>query len=540
MKNKKFKIGIVLETFKVNKFDKQIIEKLSLDKNIDLVAILTNKKFKKKNTTLIKILFFKFIFNLEKFLLQFFFKELKELDKAHPININKFKKVINLKKIEEKNILSNKYDEVSKNNLDLILTLGVDNIFKKKNLKISRLGVFSINYSNFKLDNNTPPGFWETYLNKSETGFVFQLYNNKSNNENILFKGEFATKRFFSLNQYNLLRESGYFLVKTIKKISTNQININNKKFITKSKIYEIPNIITLIKYLFIKITLFLTLFQKRIIFNKRQKWVINYSRGPFDKIDLKKSKIIKNLKDRYFADPFVFSHNNKKYIFVEDFFFKTKKGSISVIEIDDNDKQKIYEKVIDETFHMSFPFVFMYKHNLYMVPETAGANSIRLYKCIKFPNKWKYCYDLISNIRSVDNLIINNGNKYYLLTSTSNYDDFSSKLEIYISNNPISKTWTPHVNNPVYFDLKKGRNGGIIFKNKEIFRACQTYGINTLGDNQYGNKLSINRINSLNQKKFSEETILNIKPNFKKNLLGIHHLNGTDDFTVFDYCYYD
>jgi len=48
MKNKKFKIGIVLETFKVNKFDKQIIEKLSLDKNIDLVAILTNKKFKKK------------------------------------------------------------------------------------------------------------------------------------------------------------------------------------------------------------------------------------------------------------------------------------------------------------------------------------------------------------------------------------------------------------------------------------------------------------------------------------------------------------
>ena len=540
MKNKKFKIGIVLETFKVNKFDKQIIEKLSLDKNIDLVAILTNKKFKKKNITLIKILFFKFIFNLEKFLLQFFFKELKELDKAHPININKFKKVINLKKIEEKNILSNKYDEVSKNNLDLILTLGVDNIFKKKNLKISRLGVFSINYSNFKLDNNTPPGFWETYLNKSETGFVFQLYNNKSNNENILFKGEFATKRFFSLNQYNLLRESGYFLVKTIKKISTNQININNKKFITKSKIYEIPNIITLIKYLFIKITLFLTLFQKRIIFNKRQKWVINYSRDPFDKIDLKKSKIIKNPKDRYFADPFVFSHNNKKYIFVEDFFFKTKKGSISVIEIDDNDKQKIYEKVIDETFHMSFPFVFMYKHNLYMVPETAGANSIRLYKCIKFPNKWKYCYDLISNIRSVDNLIINNGNKYYLLTSTSNYDDFSSKLEIYISNNPISKTWTPHVNNPVYFDLKKGRNGGIIFKNKEIFRACQTYGINTLGDNQYGNKLSINRINSLNQKKFSEETILNIKPNFKKNLLGIHHLNGTDDFTVFDYCYYD
>ena len=115
----------------------------------------------------------------------------------------------------------------------------------------------------------------------------------------------------------------------------------------------------------------------------------------------------------------------------------------------------KIYEKIIEENFHLAFPFVFFHENNLYMVPETAEANSIRLYKCNVFPHKWEYCYDLISNINCADTIIFKRDNYYYLLTSTSYYNDFSSKLEIYSADNPISNSWKPLKLNPIFLILK-------------------------------------------------------------------------------------
>ena len=79
-----------------------------------------------------------------------------------------------------------------------------------------------------------------------------------------------------------------------------------------------------------------------KYIFRKKQTWTVCYSRNSFDKVDFQNPIEIDNLKDRYFADPFVISKNDKKFIFVEDFSFKNKKGSISVIEIDENDRKNL------------------------------------------------------------------------------------------------------------------------------------------------------------------------------------------------------
>ena len=85
----KFKIGVLLQSFKMNKFEKEIIDQLNLDKNIELFAILERKKNDnffnkisfavKKNLFLIilEIFFFIFIFFIEKFLLNLVFENLK-------------------------------------------------------------------------------------------------------------------------------------------------------------------------------------------------------------------------------------------------------------------------------------------------------------------------------------------------------------------------------------------------------------------------------------------------------------------------------
>ena len=552
-----FKVGFLLQDFKMNKFEKDIIDKLSFEKNIELYAIFEKKKnyniFKKtffifkKNSILrnIEILFFKIFFLLEKNFLIFFFPHLKELNNKYIVNNNIFKKIINVNPVYSRRGIYNEYTDedfskIKKEDLDLVVRSNVSEIFRNNKLEISKLGIISFHHGDNTWNKGGPPGFWETYYNFSATGFIIQLLNERLDDGKILLKGEFPTKRLFTLNKYNLLRESNNYLIEIIKKIISNDTLSFVKSDTSKAKIYKTPNILITLRYILIKINLFSILFWKKFILRKRQKWIVNYSRKSMDKIDFKNSNIIKNPKNRYFADPFVFSKDEKKYIFVEDYSFKKKKGAISLIEINKKDNQKIYENIIEEPFHMSFPYVFKYENNLYMIPETSAANSIRLYKCVNFPDKWVYCYNLISNIKSVDTIILKKNMCYYLLTSKSFFDDFNSQLEIYISDSPISKIWKSHKSNPVYFDLKNGRNGGLIFKDKEILRVSQSFGINEIGDNQYGREISIKQIKALNSEIIKEIELSKVKPSFKKNILGIHHLYSEDNFTVFDYCKYD
>ncbi len=555
--NRKFKVGIIIQSLNMNKFEKEIIDELNQDKTIDLIAILEkggkNNLLKKiaisfrKNSIVrnLEILFFKIIFFIEKFLLSFFFQNLKELNNNYIVNKTSFKKIIYVAPIYSKNGLSSEYSENDYNKiinekLDIAVRGNVHSIFKNNKLKISKLGIISFHHGDNTWNKGGPPGFWETYLNKPSTGFIIQLLNDKLDDGDVLFRGEFATKRLFTLNKYNLFRESNLNLIKIIKKTLLNEIVIKTKLDFEDSTILKIPNILISSKYIIFKLNLFSKLFLKKYIYKKKQKWFVNYSRNNFDELDLENSIQIKNLEDRYFADPFVISKNEKNFIFVEDFSYKNNKGSISVIEIDKEENQKIYEKIIDENFHMSFPFVFNFENNYYMIPETSATNSIRLYKCTQFPNKWEYCYDLISNINCADTIIVKCDEYYFLLTSSSYYDDFSSKLDIYFSESPISKTWKPHQSNPIFFDVKNGRNGGIIFQKNNTYRVSQNYGINKFGDNQYGREFSINNIKTLNLENFKQSYVTTIKPNFKKNLLGTHHMNGINNFTVFDYCLYD
>ena len=87
------------------------------------------------------------------------------------------------------------------------------------------------------------------------------------------------------------------------------------------------------------------------------------------------------------------------------------------------------------------------------------------------------------------------------------------------------------------FFDLKL-----IIWISQynNLIRVAQNNGINNLGDNQYGQEMSLNNIKDISPDSFKEEFIKKIKPTFKENILGMHHMSGIKDFTVFDYCKYD
>jgi lantibiotic modifying enzyme len=87
------------------------------------------------------------------------------------------------------------------------------------------------------------------------------------------------------------------------------------------------------------------------------------------------------------------------------------------------------------------------------------------------------------------------------------------------------------HKANPVLIDCRKARNGGMIFKYEdEYYRPSQ---INIHGI--YGRGLQISKIKKLTIEDYEEESAIAIEPNFKKGLIGIHHLHQLSEEFIFD-----
>ena len=556
--NEIFKIGVIIQGFQMNRFEKDLIEKLNSSKlNIKLYAILEHKKkenlfsfiLRKINQhglfRLFELILFKIIFFLEKNLLKFFFPKVKYLENKFLLDRKIFHKIINVKPVFSKYKIFSDYsnkdkDLILKENLDIVLRGNVYEIFRSNKLNIAKFGIISFHHGDFTWNRGGPPGFWETVLDKISSGFIIQILNENLDNGKVIFKGEFPTQKLYVLNLLNLLAESNNHIIKVIEKILlTQNIEIISNSQSFKNKILKAPNYLYSLKYIFKKIKLFLLLSHRKYIKKTSQRWEVCFSRSNLHQYNFKEFKKIKNFEGRFFADPFIFKKGLEHYIFVEDFFKDKKKGSISVIKIDDNDEYKIYEKVIDEDFHMSYPFIFEYKDKIYMTPETS-TKGIRLYECIKFPDVWKYNYSLIENTKCVDTNIVYHDKLYWLFTSQTQNKDFSSQQYIYYSDSPISQIWTEHPNNPIFFDIINGRNGGSAEIKDQKYRMTQSYGFNKYNEIQYGHSLKINKIEKLDKKNFLQTEFKDVNQNDNPSIIGIHHVNSIDNFIVFDRSYFD
>ena len=418
-------------------------------------------------------------------------------------------------------------------NLDLLIR-GGSGILKGEILSVCRLGIISFHHGDNDFYRGGPPGFWEVYNREPSTGFVIQRLNEVLDGGDVIFKGNIPTSFLYKINVCKLYLKSSVFLHKTLENLSKSNSNLDfNKKETYKSKIYKIPTAYISILYLYKTLILGTRKILNKI-FGRSLKWNVAYQFiNEWKNPTLSKSIIIKNPKNSFLADPFVIKYNNKTVIFVEDYSFKNRKGKISAYEINSKSYKKL-GTVIEEEFHLSYPFLIEDKEDLFMVPETHQTKDIRIYRCTEFPLKWKLHKILISNIGAVDTNILKFNNKYWLFTNldTSNSNDYSSELHIFYADNIESSEWKPHALNPVIFDSKRARNGGMIYSEKKhTYRVFQKQGF----DN-YGESIGISRIKTLTENEYEEEICMNVMPDFFKKISGTHSFSYNSGVLVNDF----
>jgi hypothetical protein len=152
----------------------------------------------------------------------------------------------------------------------------------------------------------------------------------------------------------------------------------------------------------------------------------------------------------------------------------------------------------------------------------------------VQFPEKWELYATAFEGEEIVDATYFrdDNGNQWLLLNR--GLEPCEAELHIYKIGSLKLENIVAHKSNPVLIDCRKARNGGAIFKSAdEYYRPSQ---INTHG--MYGRGLQISKIKKLTLEEFEDEAVISIEPNFRKGLVGVHHLHQLDDGFVFDACF--
>lgn len=98
----------------------------------------------------------------------------------------------------------------------------------------------------------------------------------------------------------------------------------------------------------------------------------------------------------RFVADPFMVCRGGRWYMFFEVLNGASGHGDIGLAVSGDGTEWSYRGIVLDEPFHLSFPYVFAWNDTLYMVPESATAGAIRLYRAAAFPREWELVGELV------------------------------------------------------------------------------------------------------------------------------------------------
>ncbi|CAL4926709.1 unnamed protein product [Urochloa decumbens] len=165
-----------------------------------------------------------------------------------------------------------------------------------------------------------------------------------------------------------------------------------------------------------------------------------------------------------FVANPFLFIQGDAIYMFFETKDPVTSQGDIAAaISKDAGATWQQLGVVLDEEWHLSYPYVFSYENKTYMMPESSKKGNLRLYYAVDFPRKWILEKVLLER-PLVDSVIINFQGSYWLLGSDiSSYGSKQRGLCIWYSSSPLGP-WNPHKQNPVRNNKDNkpsARNGG-------------------------------------------------------------------------------
>lgn len=259
--------------------------------------------------------------------------------------------------------------------------------------------------------------------------------------------------------------------------------------------------------------------------FSSFEQWILAYKINPGE------FQYLIPPADHFWADPFPIKANNKHYIFFEDYVNAAGRAHISVVEVDQNGIVSGPTEVLKLDCHLSYPFVFEWQGDYYMIPETGSRNVVELYRAVNFPFEWRPEKNLLEANSPLDATVTEVEGTWWMFVNIQedgvavNWDE----LHLYYSES-LFGPWQPHARNPIVSDVRSARPAGRLFwANNVLYRPSQDSSL------RYGYATTINKVTELGPVAYNETEVLKILPDWDKDIIGVHTLNSDDDLVVID-----
>ena len=230
-------------------------------------------------------------------------------------------------------------------------------------------------------------------------------------------------------------------------------------------------------------------------------------------------------------ADPFLWEFAGKMYCFFEYFDSTLNLGKISYVCLEDGASGVIADALVED-FHLSFPYLFEYKGEIYLCPETSSINEIRIYRCLDFPSKWAYSETIMKDVNAADTVLFEDKGVWWMFTNIdiAGIGDHSIFLSAFYADSPFSTHWTPHLSNPIRTSASCARNAGFIKTPNGLYRGGQSQAFNF-----YGKSAALHKVLILSEREYSEAEAEVPNEVAVENLDAFHHIDVKNQVLAFD-----
>lgn len=226
-----------------------------------------------------------------------------------------------------------------------------------------------------------------------------------------------------------------------------------------------------------------------------------------------------------FVADPFMIPSDTTWHMFFEVFNRATDRGEIAVATSHDGLAWAYEQIVLAEPYHLSYPHVFAWRGEHYMVPETMSQRRVYLYRARDYPAGWEVDAVLLEDLPCNDASLFRHGGRWWMLVETSDTTHFDT-LRLYGADD-LHGPWTQHPASPVVKgDATAARPAGrVVSHDGRLVRYAQD--CSTI----YGERVFAFEILELDAHVYRERLIRDqpvLEPSLRAwNDLGMHHIDA-------------
>ncbi|MGD2115438.1 MAG: hypothetical protein PVG07_10320 [Acidobacteriota bacterium] len=433
-------------------------------------------------------------------------------------------------------------DAIRAHDLDVALRFGF-RILRGGALGIARHGVWSYHHDDNRVIRGGPPGFWEVMEDRPVTGSMLQVLTERLDAGRVIYRSWSPTdRRSVHRNRCHVYWKSSAFVGRCLEALATTgdpaagaAAEPEETDFHPYSgPLYRKPTNRRAAPLL----ARFATRTGREWLTDRltRNQWFPAFAfdgeeSGRPAPPELFRFRPILPPRDRFWADPFPVRQGGRYFIFLEEYLFRERRGRIAVLELAEDGRWTEPAPVLERPHHLSYPFVFRWREELFMVPESAEAGRIELLRCRSFPGEWEPEAVLLDGVRAVDATLHREGDRWWMFANlaepgTAHCHD---ELHLFSAATPLGP-WTPHPRNPVVSDARHARPAGALFRwGGDLYRPAQDC------SGRYGSAVAIQRVLRLDPSGYREEPVSRIEPRWRPDLLATHTLNRAGSLTLVD-----